>query len=108
LIVGADAALGIPTWHRWEEVVDRAGILVVPRVGTDMNVVERLLPSALALEMSVLEISATEIREAARAGGAYRFLVPLPVFDFIEATGLYAETAQDDRVGASDEQEESP
>ena len=33
LILGADAAAGLPTWHRWEEVVDRATVAVISRPG---------------------------------------------------------------------------
>ncbi len=35
LILGADAAVGLPSWHRWEDVIERAGVLVVPRPGTE-------------------------------------------------------------------------
>ncbi|MFV1970690.1 MAG: nicotinate-nicotinamide nucleotide adenylyltransferase, partial [Acidimicrobiia bacterium] len=33
LIVGADAALGIPTWHRADELVKLVDLAVVPRPG---------------------------------------------------------------------------
>ena len=33
LIVGADAFLGLPTWHRWRELFDLAHLVVVPRPG---------------------------------------------------------------------------
>ena len=108
LILGADAAAGIPTWHRWEEVVARAGILVVPRLGTDMAEVVEKVPSAVALDMAILEVSATAIRSMAASGEAYRFLVPPPVFEFIETKSLYAQAPRGDRVGMSNEQEDSP
>jgi nicotinic acid mononucleotide adenylyltransferase len=34
LIVGADAFLGLPTWHRWREVFALAHVVVVPRPGS--------------------------------------------------------------------------
>ncbi len=34
LLLGADAFLGLPTWHRWREVFDLAHLVVVPRPGT--------------------------------------------------------------------------
>ena len=107
LIVGADAAVGVPSWHRWREVVDRAGFLVIPRLGTDIGRVRETLPSAVVLDMALLEISATAIRAMAAAGEPYRFLVQPRVYEFIEATGLYAQVGRDDRVGAALEQEES-
>lgn len=106
LILGADAALGLPTWHRWEEVVDRVSLLVVPRPGTDAREVQSMLPDAVFLDMAVLEISGTEIREMAQLGEPFRFLVPLVVHDYIEALGLYAEARGDDMVGDSSDQEE--
>lgn len=106
LILGADAALGLPTWHRWEEVVDRVSVLVVPRPGTDAREVQSVLPEAVFLDMAVLEISGTEIREMARIGEPFRFLMPLAVHDYIEALGLYAESGRDDRVGDSFDQED--
>ena len=106
LILGADAALGLPTWHRWEEVVDRVSLLVVPRPGTDVREVQAVLPDALFLDMAVLEISGTEIREMASMGEPYRFLLPLAVHDYIEDLGLYVEPGGDDMVGDSSDQEE--
>ena len=106
LILGADAALGLLTWHRWEEVVDRVSLLVVPRPGTDAREVQSKLPEAVFLDMAVLEISGTEIREIAQLGEPFRFLVPLAVHDYIDALGLYAEPGGDDMVGGSSDQEE--
>jgi nicotinate-nucleotide adenylyltransferase len=106
LILGADAALGLPSWHRWEEVVDRVSVLVVPRPGTDAREVQSVLPEAVFLDMAVLEISGTEIREMAQIGEPFRFLVPLSVHDYIEDLGLYAQLGVDDRVGDSSDQEE--
>ncbi len=106
LILGADAALGIETWHRWEEILDRASILVVPRPGTDPRDVQSVLPDALFLDMAVLEVSGTEIREMVELGEPFRFLVAPAVFEYIEAHGLYAKPGGSDRVGDSSDQEE--
>ncbi len=108
VIVGADAAVGFPTWHRWEEILDRAVILVMPRLGTEMPKVRETLPGAILLRMATLDISATAIREAAAVGGPYRFLVPPEVYPYVEANRLYAQPLSGDRVGASKDQEESP
>ena len=91
LILGADAAIGLPTWHRWEEVTERAGILVVPRPGTDLATVAATVHGATILDMSALDISSTSIRDLAASGRPYRFLVPLEVHRFIEHTGVYTE-----------------
>ncbi len=91
LILGADAALGLPTWHRWEEIVERAGILVVPRPGNDLAAVAATVPEADILDMSALDISSTSIRDLAVSGRPYRFLVPSEVHRFIESIGLYTQ-----------------
>ena len=49
LIVGADAFLGLPTWHRWHELFDLAHLIVVARPGVTF---ERALPAPLAAEWS--------------------------------------------------------
>ena len=49
LIVGADAFLGLPTWHRWREVFALAHVVVVGRPGVT---IEDALPPALADEWS--------------------------------------------------------
>jgi nicotinate-nucleotide adenylyltransferase len=108
VIVGADAALGIPTWHRWEAILQRAGILVVPRLGTDLSLVAGSVPTAVMLEMAALDVSSTMIRAMAAEGRPYRFLVPAEVHGYIETTGLYTQSGSGDRVGVANEQEESP
>jgi nicotinate-nucleotide adenylyltransferase len=91
LILGADAAIGLPSWHRWEEVTERAGILVVPRPGTDLATVAATVPKATILDMSALDISSTSIRGLAASGRPYRFLVSPEVHRFIENKGVYTQ-----------------
>jgi nicotinate-nucleotide adenylyltransferase len=108
LILGADAALGLPTWRRWGEIVERAGVLVVPRPGTDLAAVAATVPAATILDMSALDISSTSIRFLAASGRPYRFLVPENVHRYIETTGLYTQMWAGDMVGRAHDQEESP
>jgi len=108
VIMGADAASGFRTWHRWEDIVDRSTILVMPRPGTDPRSVGEAVPGALLLDMAPLDVSATAIRKMAGSGEPYRFLVHAAVYEYIEANHLYAQTRSGDRVGASYDQEESP
>lgn len=98
LIVGSDAALGIPSWHRFEDVLARVSVLVIPRLGVDAEQVGMVLPDAHFLSMPALELSSTEIRQAAERGLPFRFLVTEPVFRYIEANNLYAEIGKGDIV----------
>lgn len=106
LILGADAALGLPTWRNFGEVLARATVLVVPRPGTDSTAVLDVLPQTVFLDMNVLEISGTEIRRLAASGHPYRFLVTGGVHDYIESNNLYTEAEKDDRVQVQSEMEE--
>lgn len=107
LVLGADAALGLPTWERTHEILARVTVLVVPRPGTDSTEVARTLPEAVFLDMAVLEVSGTDIRAMARAGRPYRFLVVEPVYRYINDHGLYAEPQDGDNVGVPERMEQS-
>src|SRR4030095_371855 len=96
LLLGADAFLELPSWHRWGELFDYAHIGVLTRPGHDIAVLptelrikiaSRRCTDALALgqtpagrvlqiPVTPLEISATYIREVIAAGGEPRYLVP--------------------------------
>jgi len=91
LILGADAAIGLPSWHRRKEVTERAGVLVVPRPGTELAAVAATVPKATILDMAALDISSTSIRDLAASGRPYRFLVPPEVHRFIDNKGVYTQ-----------------
>lgn len=107
LILGADAALRIPSWKSPDEVLVRATVVVAPRPGTDSTEVAAMVANAVFLDMAVLEVSGTEIRQMAAAGAPFRFLVPAPVHDYIEASGLYTKGSEPNRVEDSTDMEES-
>lgn len=90
LVLGADAARGIRTWERWQEVVERVRLAVAARPGTDLAKVEQVGGrSPDWLDVPRLEVSSQQIRRMCRAGRSIRFLVPAPVFDYIRQNGLY-------------------
>ncbi|HEX6947425.1 MAG TPA: nicotinate-nucleotide adenylyltransferase [Acidimicrobiia bacterium] len=107
LILGSDAAAGLPTWERAADVLDRVSVIVAPRPGTDLSSVARVVPDAIILEMAPLGISGTAIRHAAATGRPYRYLVTEPVHRYIEENRLYTEHDRGDIVGAQPETEES-
>jgi len=95
LIVGADAAAGLDTWHRSEEILHRATVAVVPRSGSPIGDI----PGSVVVEMGPLDVSGTEIRQRAREGRPFRYLVTSGVHQYIASHNLYAEDGQDDMVG---------
>ena len=95
LILGMDAFLGLPNWHRWREIVQLAHVVVAHRPGwkapTSGPLGElmvdhgtggvRDLHAARAGRIYVhavtqLEISSTDLRNIITAGRDPRFLVP--------------------------------
>jgi nicotinate-nucleotide adenylyltransferase len=126
LVLGMDAFLQLPTWHRWQELFELAHLVVTHRPGWEMDGEikaamdaelaalwdERLVedvtglePSAagklLHLGVSQLDISATRIRELIAAGKSPRFLLPDAVWNLIRLQGLYGFQSKDKRFKES-------
>jgi nicotinate-nucleotide adenylyltransferase len=108
LIVGMDAFLGLQTWHRWDEILGVAHIVVAHRPGwraPDMGPLGEILAENGTHRVAdlheathgrihihavtQLEIASTEIRELVAAGRDPRFLMPDAVRDVIQETGIY-------------------
>ena len=95
LIVGADAAAGLDSWHRWNAIAERATIAIAPRAGVHSPE----FPDAVHIEMGLLEISATDIRARVRQGRPFRYLVTGEVHSYIVNNDLYAKATGGDMVG---------
>lgn len=91
LIVGADAARGIPTWHEADEVVRRATVVVIPRPGVDRREVDEALSASRYewLDTPDVRLSGTMLRRRASAGRSIRFLVREAVWRYVEENRLY-------------------
>ncbi len=83
LLLGADQAAQLPSWHEPEEVQKLATIAVAARSGMDP------VAGFESFEMSRIDVSSTLIRERAAAGKPIRYLVPDKVANFIGAQSLY-------------------
>lgn len=89
LILGADSAAAISSWHRSSEVLDRVDLAVVPRPGTRMDEVTTVSDRVTWISMPDLEISGVRLRSMVAAGLSIRFLVPDPVWRYIGEHHLY-------------------
>ncbi len=91
LILGADAARGIPTWHRAGDILARAHVAVAPRPGVDRaSVAEALRGGAMSwLQGPEMTVSGTALRVMAAAGASLRFLVPEAVWQYVVEHHLY-------------------
>ncbi|MES9960741.1 MAG: nicotinate-nucleotide adenylyltransferase [Sedimenticola sp.] len=102
LIMGSDAFSGFAGWHRPDEILDLAHLVIMQRPGeshADLypeHVTDT--PSRLSTQrgglilfqtVTQLEISATDIRERVAQGSSPRFLLPDGVLEIIEAEHLY-------------------
>jgi nicotinate-nucleotide adenylyltransferase len=90
LILGADAAAGLRTWHRWEEVLQRVSVAVMPRPGVDPDDVADAVGPHHRLDTPLLEVSGTMLRARWSTGASIRFLVPDGVYDYVVEHDLYA------------------
>lgn len=89
LILGSDAAAGVRTWRRWEEVLERVSVAVMPRPGVDPGEVAAAVGPHHRLATPLLDVSGTSLRAGRRAGSSIRFLVPDAVCAYVEEHGLY-------------------
>ena len=87
-IVGDDAAAGLLSWERYEEVAARSGLVVVDRPGAPV-----VLPGGfdwIRVEVPRLEVSSTDLRARCADGRPLDYLVTEPVLDVIVERGLYS------------------
>ncbi len=92
LVLGADAARGLPSWERVGDVLARAEIAVMDRPGVDRSEVEAAAGRPVTwLDAPSVAISGTMLRSRAAAGRSLRFLVPDPVWRYVDEHRLYAE-----------------
>ena len=110
LLLGMDAFLGVPHWHRWREIFDLAHVVVAHRPGWKAPITGPLgevmvdrgtgnlreLHTAAAGRIFVhavtqLEISSTDLRALIQANRDLRYLVPEAVRELIVTSGCYAQ-----------------
>jgi nicotinate-nucleotide adenylyltransferase len=91
-IVGDDAAAGLGSWERWEDVVARSTLVVVDRPGTPVE-----LPAGIdwvRVEVPRLEVSSTDLRARFVDGRPLDYLLTDAVLDVVRSRGLYGEDAE--------------
>lgn len=113
LFMGADAFLGLTTWHEWRRLFELAHVAVAHRPGFSAAAWEDALPDPLRRLLSThrleqpsdlpdkpagriflhgitqLDISASRIRDRALRGMSLRYLLPDAVIDYLNENQLY-------------------
>lgn len=88
VVLGSDAAGGLPSWERADEVRSMATIVVVERPGTH----EVAVPpgwSWVRVEVPRLEVSSTDLRARVADGRPLDYLLTPDVIAAVERLGLY-------------------
>ncbi len=113
LIQGGDVFAQLDTWYRWQELLDLAHIVVMRRAGQQVqwsDAVTQHYRSAYQEDGAVLssqsagciceidvtpvEISATDIRQRLLENKSARYLVPENVYSYIEKNQLYQSVSE--------------
>ena len=92
LILGQDQLKGLPTWRRWQAVLDHANLAVARRPGSGPNADGPAI-SVHPLEFEPQAISSTAIRALAAQGLPLDDQVTPEVGRYIAAHGLYRHRA---------------
>ena len=112
LLMGADSLRDLPTWREPERICALSLPAVVRRGGAaepDFSVLSPLVSvdrlaeiRAAQVEMPLIELSSTDLRERAATGQSLRFRTPRAVEKYIETHGLYnaATEGRSDRATA--------
>ena len=87
VIVGADAAAGLESWHQADDLRRDCEFVVVNRPGSALGAPPGW--RTRLVEVPSLALSSTEIRRLVAAGRSIRHLVPDPVMHLVMRWGLY-------------------
>lgn len=88
LLVGADTARDFPQWRDAEAIRRLATLVILTRPGATATLGDL---GGEQLAVPAIDISATQVRDRARAGESIRFLVPDAVARYIADHRLYAD-----------------
>lgn len=97
-ILGRDTLAELPLWKDPRKVIQLCRLVVPPRLGSrDLRHLERAIPGLLArvvqLDMPVIGISSSGIRQRVAQGMSVRYLVPPGVEAYITEQRIYSLSA---------------
>lgn len=86
-IMGADAAAGLLSWDRYEEVIASSTLVAVDRPGAQVPLPDGI--EWVRVEVPRLEVSSTDLRSRFTDGRPLDYLVTRPVLEVIAERSLY-------------------
>ena len=87
IIMGSDSFQNLPRWKNFESLIKDHSFIIYERPG--FKVENNYGANLQILKAPLLEISATDIRQAIKEGKSVRYLLPEKVQEEIERTGYY-------------------
>ncbi len=86
LVLGSDAAAGLNTWHRYEQIAEMSEVVVVDRPGA---MGERPPVAHRVVACPLVDLSSTQVRQWADAGRPLDGLIPPAALAYCRQEGLY-------------------
>ena len=93
-IMGSDSLVQLETWHEPEEILSLCSLAVAPRPGDSPEAIAAAAArwggyQVTLLDVPLMDIASSDIRERAAQRRPIRYLVPHRVEQYIVETGLY-------------------
>jgi nicotinate-nucleotide adenylyltransferase len=88
IIIGEDNLEGFTRWKNYKQILDHYGLYVYPRPNAQPSEL-KTHPNVKFVDVPMLDISATFIRNCIRKNQSVRYLVPDAVEEMIRAKGFY-------------------
>ncbi len=89
LVIGLDNLQIFQEWHRYQDILAKAKLIVLARTVGEANISPDLLKHVEFFPFPLIDISSTDIRARVHEGKSIRYLVPDGVREYILHEGLY-------------------
>jgi nicotinate-nucleotide adenylyltransferase len=89
LVIGSDILPQITSWYRIKELLEQVKVLIVPRLGYEINQVDLTRLNCLGGEYTIANLNVAKASSSAYRTQQDRSLVPSSVKDYIDRWNLY-------------------
>lgn len=93
LLIGEDSLINLNKWKNYKMILQMSQIAWFPRIKgqklSDQVIPPDVMKNSIRVDMDILEISSSKIREYIKAGVSVKWLVPNPVIEYINRKKLY-------------------
>ena len=96
-VIGTDSLYNIHKWYRHEDLLKNGHFIIMPRGGESLSKVSELINTYkqkyqtrfMEVDMPLIEISSTSIRERVRSHLSVQYFLPTPIIHYINEHNLY-------------------